>query len=136
MKLGNEPKCIPGWNAQVREQYARSRAEFLHWRSLGSPRHGEDAERMRSARAAFKYALRQCRRNEDAMRSEAMSRKLASGDSRSFWRYVTGSGGASARPDRIDGAVGEEEVANLWATKFGTVLNSLKDEEHRKEFFR
>ena len=129
-------KCIPGWNAQVKAQYARSRAEFLHWKRLGSPRHGEDAQRMRSARAAFKYALRQCRRNEDAMRAEAMSRKLASGDSRSFWRCATGSGGAAVRPDRIDGAVGDADVADLWARKYGAVLNSVHDERVCHNFNR
>ena len=129
-------KVIPGWNALVKEQYQRSRSEFLHWKRIGSPRHGEDAQRMRSARAAFKYALRQCRRDEDVKRAEAMSRKLASGDSRSFWRCATGSGGASARPDRIDGAVGDADIADLWARKYSSVLNSVQDEHLRQQFYR
>ena len=92
---------------------------------------------MRTARAAFKHAMRRCRREEEALRAEAMAAKLRGGDSRAFWRCVSASGGAAAatRPDRIDGAVGEEAVANLWATKFGNVLNSLKDQEHQQEFY-
>ena len=46
------------------------------------------------------------------------------------------SGGAAARPNRIDGAVGDKDIANMWAAKFGSILNSLEDEAHRKEFFK
>ena len=70
------------------------------------------------------------------MRAEAMSRKLASGDSRSFWQSVSASGGGTVRPDRIDGAVGETDVAALWANKFSSVLNSVHDEPMIKEFYK
>ena len=89
---------------------------------------------MRRARANFKYRLRQCRQDEEALRAEAMSRGLAAGDSRAFWRCVSGSG-ATARPERIDGAVGDADVANLWATKFGSVLNSVHDERLQTQFY-
>ncbi|KAK8397133.1 hypothetical protein O3P69_004668 [Scylla paramamosain] len=60
---------------------------------ISGERYGKDAERMRSARAEFNFALRQCRRNEEVLRAEAMSRNLASEDSRALWRCVSGSGG-------------------------------------------
>ena len=91
---------------------------------------------MRTSRAAFKYAMRRCRQNEDTLRADAMSRSLASGDVRSFWRGVAKGDGAGARPDRVDGAVGDEDIAELWANKFGQVLNSVRDEEIRKEFYK
>ena len=65
-----------------------------------------------------------------------MSRSLAAGDVRAFWRGVARGDGAAARPDRIDGAVGDEDVTELWANKFGQVLNSLKVEELRMEFYQ
>ena len=90
---------------------------------------------MRLARSEFKYAIRQCRRDEEAMRAEAMSRDLRAGDSRAFWRRVAG-GGSRTLPDRIDGAVGEENVANLWACKFKDTLNSLNDVNMKMEFMQ
>ena len=132
-----EHKAIPGWNAHVKELHGAARDAFRHWRRCGSPRHGDDAMAMRRSRAAFKHAIRRCRQEEEAMRAEAMSQKLASGDSRAFWRAVGASGGGGAvRPDRIDGAVGSEDVAGLWATKFGGVLNSVQDEAMKRQYFR
>ena len=129
-------KTIPGWNDHVRDLYMRSRDALKHWRRCGSPRHGEDAVAMRTARAAFKHAIRRCRLQEEALRADAISRKLASGDTKAFWRGVANSNGRSVRPDRIDGAVGEEDVARLWANKFSSTLNSVKDSHMKKEFVK
>ena len=131
----NKTKIIPGWNEHIKHLYQKAREAFRAWKREGSPRHGEEAQRMRISRAAFKYAIRRCRQDEESMRAQAMSRKLREGDVRSFWRCAGTRGAAAVRPDRIDGAVGERNIANLWASKFNTVLNSVQDEKHRKEFY-
>ena len=129
-------KVIPGWNGHIKELHRRARGAFKHWRRCGSPRNGDEATAMRRTRAAFKHAIRRCRQQEEAMRAEAMLEKLASRDPRAFWRGVAASGSSGAvRPDRIDGAVGDEDVARLWANKFGGVLNSVADEAMKREFF-
>ena len=68
--------CIPGWNSYVKDFYTTSREAFKMWKECGSPRTGPIACTMRTARANFKYALRQCRREEESMRAEALSMKL------------------------------------------------------------
>ena len=72
--------ATPGWNEHVREHNERARSDFLLWRSLGSPREGEAAARMRASRAQFKLALRECRASESRMRAEALAQKLAAKD--------------------------------------------------------
>ena len=131
-----EEKLIPGWNTYVKDLHRAARDQFKHWKRCGSPRQGEEAEAMRRSRAAFKHAIRRCRQQEEAMRAEALSLKLASGDSRAFWRSVGGGGGGAARPERVDGAVGQQDVANLWANKFGNVMNCVEDEHLQKQFFK
>ena len=128
-------RVVPGWNSRIKHLYRRSREAFLRWKRLGSPRSGLEAMSMREARADFKYAMRECRRDEEALRAEAMAEKLRDGDYRGFWKCVGGGGGTSVRPDRIDGAVGDESIANIWARKFGGVLNCVKDDHFKEEFY-
>ena len=128
--------CVPGWNSYVKDFYAASREAFRLWKSSGSPRFGPIACAMRKSRADFKYALRQCRLHEDEMRAEALSYKLQNGDVANFWRDIQSLGkGTSRLPERVDGAVGEQEIANLWKIKFSQVLNSVDDIRSRDEFF-
>ena len=81
-------ESVPGWNDFVREFHDRARSSFLLWRASGSPREGDVADRMRRERAQFKLALRECRREEARLRDEALATKLASNDSKRFWRAV------------------------------------------------
>ena len=67
---------IPGWNDYVKEFYENSRESFLLWRNAGSPRNGPTAEHMRRSRAIFKLALRNCRRNEKAIKAEKILNKF------------------------------------------------------------
>ena len=134
-KKAKQP-VVPGWKTHLKDAYSESKSAFKEWRRCGSPREGPEAIRMRSFRARFKHAMRRCRQDEETHRANAMSRSLASGDVRAFWRGVAKGDGAETRPDRIDGAVGDEDVADLWANKYGQVLNSLKDEELKKEFYQ
>ncbi|KAI3384051.1 hypothetical protein SNEBB_004870 [Seison nebaliae] len=133
--LGDKSYVVPGWNQYISEFYHGSREAFLAWRSAGSPREGIIAYRMRAARANFKYALRQCRQEEDRIRAELLSSKLCSGDVAAFWhqmRNIKGSKNVFAK--RVDGAVGAKEINNLWRDKFQDVLNSVDDSRSKAEF--
>ena len=70
------PSTVPGWNAHVKDYHERSRSAFLNWRNTGSPRSGPIANAMRFSRARFKYELRQCRINEEQMRSDSLAHKM------------------------------------------------------------
>ena len=133
IKRHNE-RIIPGWNVYVKELYRISREAFSWWKINGSPRVGQIAQHMRRSRADFKYALRYCRRNEEAMRAEALSNKLQLGETINFWqdiRYLNAR--TCTLPDRIDEAEGPNDIAQLWRTKFSQVLNSVDDSQSKNE---
>ena len=52
-----------GWNEHVSHYHNVARTEFKWWVSKNRPRHDTIYHAMRSSRACFKYALRQCRYN-------------------------------------------------------------------------
>ena len=60
-------------NEHVSHYYSMSRSDFKWWVSHNRPRHGPIYHTMRSSRAQFKYALRQCRLEELAINSTKLS---------------------------------------------------------------
>ena len=68
--------CVtPGWNDHVVELHLNARECYLIWRNNSKPRHGPEYEDMKLSRAIFKLAMRECRRNEELMKADAMTEK-------------------------------------------------------------
>ena len=61
---------VPGFNDYVKDLHSTARSDYVAWRDAGRPRSGAPCSNMRRSRLKFKYALRQCKRNEDAIRSD------------------------------------------------------------------
>ena len=123
---------IPGWNMHVKDLYVQARMAFLTWRSAGSPRDGDLATSMKQTRVSFKNALKLCKDNEDHMRAESLAAKLGSKDTISFWAEVRKLPGSKrSLPQNIDEATGDANIAELWKTKYSSVLNSVEDESDR-----
>ena len=125
---------VPGWNVYVSEFHEKARRDFLYWRSVGSPREGIIAFNMRASRARFKLALRECRREEARLRAEALATKMISGSSSLFWRdakrfYPQ----KSTLAGKIDNAVGEHQIVNLWKERFSHLLNYVNNDSLREE---
>ena len=67
------------------------------------------------------------------MRAEALAAKLQQGQTRSFWRDVRALCPRVCRlAQRVDGAVGDGQIAELWKEKYSQVLNSVVDEDDRQ----
>ena len=79
---------IPGWNDHVAERHLNARDCYLIWRNNSKPRHGPEYEDMKLSRALFKVALRDCRRNEELTKADAMVNKLKHNDCAGFWKEV------------------------------------------------
>ena len=134
-KIKAKKRNVPGWNNYIRDFYAISRENFKLWRNTGSPRFGPIACAMRKSLADFKYALRQCRLLENEMRAEALSNKLQNGETVPFWRDMQSISKSNCiLPERVEEAIGEQEIASLWRVKFSQVLNSVNDSRSKKEF--
>ncbi len=63
-KKGGNFRVIAGWSDLVETQHNQARDAYLEWRAVGKPRQGSAFEDMKSSRARFKYAFRECVRNQ------------------------------------------------------------------------
>ena len=122
-------KIVPGWNEYLRDLHRHARSAFLLWRDHNSPRLGPIAQLMRNTRAQFKLALRQCKENEAFLRAAALSSKLSSHNYQKFWKEIQSlSPKSNKTAQRVGGAVGDENIANMWSDHFSSILNCIDDQ--------
>ena len=70
---------------------------------------------MKQSRLRFKSALRYCKTNEDAMRSNAFAKSLMDKDINSFWRVITKVNNAQIPlASTVENCVDNPSICNLW----------------------
>ena len=128
IKVKSKNRIIPGWNDYIKDFYEHSRAAFLAWKRADSPRDGPIAHDMRRARAQFKLALRDCKRNEKSIRAEKILSTFQGKRMQDFWKLIKKIDNNPPKlPQRIDNANSEIEICNLWRNKYNSLLNSVQD---------
>ena len=86
---------------------------------------------MRSSRARFKYALRQCKLDERLIVSEKLADHMKNHEINDFWKDIRKHGKSkSALSNCIDGVTGENAIADLWRDHYESLLN---DSTHHDE---
>ena len=92
---------------------------------------GDDTDMdMRITRLQFKYALRQCRMDEDMIRADALARSLHCKDTTPFWKGVKSMRDSDVfLATKVGGAVGDANVSKLWQDHFSTLLNSVQNND-------
>ena len=78
-------RSIVGWNDEVKHYYGMASSEFKYWKQNRIPRCGPIYREMSSARARFKYAVRQCRLDELTISSTKLADSVDNHDVDSFW---------------------------------------------------
>ncbi len=120
----------PGWNEYVAERHAEAKDAFKTWVLSGRARHGPDVERKKQANARFKYAVRFIKRNEQAMRANAMAKKLQQNNANDFWKEVKVINNSKMPlPSSIAGVTGPENIAELWSKHYSNIFNCVKSEK-------
>ena len=84
----NHDYIVPGFNDYVKDLHSVARTDYVAWRYAGKPRSGSRCRNMRRSRLTFKYALRQCKKNEDAIRSDQYVKSLLDKDMVSCWKHI------------------------------------------------
>ena len=106
---------VSSFNEHVKTLHTEARNAYIIWINIGRPRVGETCFRMRTARIAFKYALRQCKCLEDTMRANALATSLLHKDTNSFWKHVSVSRNKKVcTPTKVDDCVGDKEITDMW----------------------
>jgi hypothetical protein len=87
---------------------------------------------MTKCRAQFKYALRQCRREEARYKTDVLAKSMDSGDNDQFWsdmrKYSVKS---TVLSDSMGGITTEQDIAGMWKTHFDQILNSVNNDKHK-----
>ena len=78
-------------------------------------------------RLTFKYALRQCKKDEDAIRADQYAKLLLDKDMVSFWKHINKSNNTKSLATTISGDAGENEVVEMWLDHYKSILKSVKN---------
>ena len=115
---------VAGWNEYVSHYYSMSRIAFKWWVSHNRPRHGPIYHSMRSSRAQFKYALRQCRL-ELAINSTKLANYMQNREISAFWKELCKkhTTSKSALSNCVDEVTGEADIADMWCNQYEALLN-------------
>ena len=117
---------IPGWSEHVKP--TRERSLFWHkiWIDCGRPRDGEVANCMRRTRAAYHYAIRKVRKEEERITRDRFAHALAKNDSRNFWAEVKRIRTKRHTVSRtVDGRQDASSIAALFASKYQQLYTSV-----------
>ena len=96
------------------------------WVRIGKPRHGEQHAEMMADRAAFKLALRQCKRQEAQIKADKLAGDLLNKDAVAFWQEVQlQSCSKVPLAESVGGISGPHEIANHWADHYKQLFNSV-----------
>ena len=138
------PKCkksggdynIAGWNTHVKDKHNMARDAYLSWIYDGKPKQGYTFEIMKKTRAAFKLALRFCKRHEEQMKADACADSLGDPDPRKFWKnvYKNSNNKAVSHVFSVGGATGRDNITSMWKTHFEKLHNTNKASVFRDLF--
>ena len=124
---------VPGFNEFAKELHFTARDAYIAWRDAGRRRSGDLCSDMRSSRLRFKYTLRICRQNKQAIRANAHAKVLLERDMLSFWKGVKKENNSRLPlSSKVNNCVGEENICKMWQTHSQTLLNSVKTAEHKE----
>ena len=124
MKKHNEHSIV-GWNEEVKHYHTIARSEFKIWKQNNMPRSGSVFYDMSIARARFKYALRQCRLDEQMIYSNRLANYMQCHDVKNFWKTINIRNKSKATLSNcVAGTSGETNIANMWKDHYSSLLNS------------
>ena len=82
---------------------------------------------MKQSRLRFKSALRYCKVNKDAMRSNALTKSLMDKDMNSFWHGIRKVNIAKIPlASSFGNCVDELSICDMWKTHYESLLNSVQ----------
>ena len=127
--------CIPGWSEYIKP--LRDKSLFWHgiWLVCNRPKTGAVADCMRRTRAAYHYAIRQLKRDENSIIRERVAEAIINDGGRNFWSEIKRIRSNKSSNSRIvDGQTDVEAIAKLFATKYRELYTSVpydKDDMQR-----
>ena len=133
VKTGDRAKKpVAGWNKEVRELQINSNYCYRAWLADGKPNQGTIHKAKLRAHSLYMQAIRRVKRNIKRYEAEALLEAAMKGDvnlMREMKRVRTGKSAAEELPSEVEGAQGEEEIANKFKEVYEVLYNSAQSEE-------
>ena len=86
---------------------------------MGKPRSGPSCEAMRRSRLNFKYALRQCKQQEETARADALAKDLSNKNASSFWKGISNKTIKNVPlPNKVNGSCGQNDIVSMWENHY------------------
>ena len=118
---------LPGWHEEV-EPF---RQESMYWHNVwlkeGRPSQGWLHDTMVLKRTRYHYSVRKLKRRADLIRAEKLFEASMMGDVdllKEMKNIKSGTGGSQELPDNVEGASGEEEIADKFREVHSALYNS------------
>ena len=126
LKKGTDVYNRAGWKEFV--QSYRNEAIQWHklWKSNHSPHTGYFADMRKASRSRYHYAVRYVKRNEEAIAANKLADCLVNNKGKQFWQEVKKKKGIKSQvPNSIDNKSDEQDICNVFADKYESLLNSV-----------
>ena len=124
--LVSKSSHIPGWNNGA--HLLKDQANFWHkvWCQAGRPSSGVLHQIKKSAKSRYKYEVRRLKRREQFIRRQKLAEALANSNPKNFWQQVhrVNKSRKSSPVSTVDGSTGSQHIAQLFSSKFRTILTS------------
>ena len=127
----SQPSNIPGWNMHVEESKKTSLFWHYLWSINGSKRQGTIADIMRRTRDKYPYAICYVKRLSKTLKKKSNGHAISENNSRELWQEVN-----KMRKNKydkfycIDNAIGEHNIASLFANKYEELYTPVRYDEH------
>ena len=126
-------KHLAGWNDEVKSLKENSVLWNRIWQEAGCPSVGVLSQLRKHTKSRYKYAVRRLIRNQDKLRRKKMADAMVEGGFRDFWQLVNHcKANSKNQASCIDGVSDDAEIADLWASKFKSLLTSPDPDAHRQ----
>ena len=116
------------WNDHVKNLHAAARDAYLLWKLGGRARQGALYDLMRKSRLQFKYALRKCKRNKNAIVADNIAEKLYKKDDKAFWRGIQNVTNSKVKlPSKIGEAHGSTDISVMWKDHYSRIFSTVNE---------
>ena len=119
-------RTLAGWNHGPKQ--LRSQANFWYqvWVEAGCPSNGVLSQIKKRSKQRFKYAVRKIRRQQSYIKRARLANAFSHKSSKDFWASVKRMTRrkTSDTASIIDGVCGDNNIAELWASKLKDLLNT------------
>ena len=123
---------IPGWNNECRNLRQESKYAYRVWIAAGKPNNGDIYASKQRAHSLYMQAIKKIKRNQKKYEADALLEASLKGDMNLFKemkRIRTGKSILEDLPEEVEGAKGEQEIAEKFKEVYELLYNSAESQK-------